>query len=99
MCKAFRRSVNSRNAVRLSSRKKPSSARSTCALGCTWQRLSDGHSSQNLHRLIQAGHMLDIHSADDVDAVLPQVEHVLVALEVLRAGHVGVGQLVHERYL
>ena len=40
--------------------------------------------------------MLDIQRADDVDAGVENLQHVLIALFVPRAGHVGVGQFVDD---
>ena len=43
--------------------------------------------------------MLDVEGADDVDAGVEELEHVLVALLVAAAGHVGVRELVDDRDL
>ena len=40
--------------------------------------------------------MLDVEGADDVDARGQQILHVLIALGVLAARDVGVGQFVHQ---
>ena len=43
--------------------------------------------------------MLDVHGGDHVDPGREQFLDVLPALLVAAAGHIGVGQLVHQRHL
>jgi hypothetical protein len=38
--------------------------------------------------------MLDVERGEDVDAGVEDLGHVLIALDVAAAGHVGVGELV-----
>ena len=48
------------------------------------------------HHVVQALDVLHVHRGVDVDARVEQLEHVLPALGVARAGRVGVGQLVDQ---
>ena len=65
------------------------------------ERVGDGlahaHAGGALDEVVQALEVLDVERADDVDARGEQLEHVLVALPVLRAGDVGVRDLVDDR--
>ena len=46
--------------------------------------------------VVQRLKVLDVDGGHHVDAGVEQVEHVLIALAVLAAGDVGVGQLIHD---
>ena len=45
--------------------------------------------------VVQRLQVLDVHRRHHVDAGVQQLQHIFVALAVLAAGNVGVGQLVH----
>ena len=51
------------------------------------------------HRVVQRLQMLHVHRGHHIDARVQQLQHVLVALAVLRARHVRVRQLIHDAHL
>ncbi len=55
------------------------------------------HPGDRLDHVPERLQVLDVHRGHDVDAGPQQLLHVLPALGVARAGHVGVRELVHER--
>ena len=57
------------------------------------------HAGDLLDDVVERLEVLDVDGADDVDAGLEQLLDVLPALRVLRAGHVGVRELVDQRDL
>jgi len=57
------------------------------------------HAGDLLDHVVERLQVLDVDGGDDVDARPQQFLHVLPALLVAGAGHVGVRQLVHERDL
>ena len=61
--------------------------------------LAHRHAGVARHQIVEALEVLDVERADDVDAGVEQLEHVLVALAVAAAGHVGVRHLVDDRDL
>ncbi len=62
-------------------------------------RLPLRHAGDLLDDVVQRLQVLDVHGRDHVDAGVEQLGHVLPALDVGRAGHVGVGQLVDQGHL
>ena len=61
-------------------------------------RLALAHSGDPLHDVVDALEVLDVDGRDHVDAGVEELVHVLPPLPVAAVGHVGVGQLVHERH-
>ena len=60
------------------------------------QRLAHLHLGVARDDVVEALEVLDIEGADDVDAGVEQLQHVLVALAVATAGRVGVRELVDD---
>ena len=58
--------------------------------------LGNGDARDLLHRVGEPLEVLDIHRGEDVDAVLGELQDVLVAFTVSRTGRVRVGQLVDQ---
>ena len=69
-------------------------------VGALEHRVGDGlphlHAGDLRDHVVEALHVLHVHRGEHVDACVEQVHHVLPALAVARALHVGVGQLVHQ---
>ena len=61
------------------------------------QGFADLDAGNLLDDVVQAFQMLDVQGGEHVDARGQQFVHVLPAFQVARAGHVAVGQLVHQR--
>jgi hypothetical protein len=61
--------------------------------------LMHGDAGDLAHSVGAALEVLDIDRGVDVDAGLEQLEHILITLEVARAGGVGVGQFVDQHQL
>ncbi len=59
-------------------------------------RLANHHAGHASDQIVEAVQVLHIECGDDVDTGIEQLEHVLVALFVVTARYVGVGQLVDQ---
>ncbi len=57
--------------------------------------LADDGIGRTIDGVVQGLEVLDVDCGQDVDARVEQLEHIFVALAVLAAGNVGVGQLVN----
>ena len=60
---------------------------------------ADGRVRGAVDGVVQRFKVLDVDRGHHVDAGVQQLQHIFIALAILAAGHIGVGQLVHDHGL